>query len=238
VRGRNLRYHAGAQNLAAISGARAERQADERGAFDHGGCMKNAMTVVATLAALATGGWAATAAAQAPKDAEKPAAAAAPAAGAAGGAPMMPKPAPENDVIKTSAGNWSCQGAAKGPDGQEMKFKSSWAVKPILGGHWFGLVYKRAKMGPVPAFEGNATVGYDTAQKKYVFIGWDNTGGWINLSSKDGAAYSGDGGSMGKVIPVKFNFTQGKDKKGEPSDKLFDVAMDFSGASSTESCKK
>jgi hypothetical protein len=192
--------------------------------------MKNSTAAVATLAMV---GWVTAAQAQAPKEADKH-----PAAAAATGAPAMGKPAPENDVIKKSAGNWSCEGTAKGPDGTETKFKSSWAVKPALGGHWFALTYKRSKMGPMAAFEGNATVGYSTAQKKYVFIGFDNMGGWINLSSSDGATYAGDGGQMGKVTPIKFTFTEGKDKKGEPSEKLFDLAMDFGVASSSESCKK
>ena len=193
--------------------------------------MKNSMMVAVVLTTLAQ---VATSHAEAPKEGEKPAGEAA----AGHAAPMVPKPAPENDVIKKSVGSWSCEGVAKGPEGQEMKFKSSWTVKPALGGHWYALVYKRAKMGPMPAFEGNATVGYNLAQKKYVFIGFDNMGGWINLSSSDGATYAGDGGPMNKVTPVKFTFTGGKDKKGEPSDKLFDLAMDFGVATSTESCKK
>jgi hypothetical protein len=190
--------------------------------------MKNAMVVVA---ALALGAGAATAQAQAPKEGEKPAA-------EAHGAPVIPKPPAENDVIKKSAGNWTCEGTAKGPDGQEMKYKSSWNVKPALGGHWFAIVYKRAKMGPLPAFEGNATVGYNVAKKEYTFVGFDSFGGWISLKSSDGAAFSGDGGMMGKVTPVKFTFSEGKDKKGEPSDKLFDVTLDFGGPTSSESCKK
>jgi Protein of unknown function (DUF1579) len=164
--------------------------------------------------------------------------AAAPAAPAAPPAGQVPKPAPENEVIKKSAGNWRCEGSAKGPDGQEAKYKSSWAVKPILGGHWYSIVYKRAKMGPLPAFEGHATVGYNTVEKKYSFVGFDSLGGWINLSSADGAAYAGEGSPMGKKGPVKFVFSPGKDKKGEESDKLFDVMMDFGGAGGSESCKK
>jgi hypothetical protein len=156
----------------------------------------------------------------------------------AGGKVDMPKPPPENDVIKKSAGTWRCTATGKGPDGQEMKYTASWTVKPVLGGHWYAIVYKRSKMGPMPAFEGNAHVGYNTAEKKYSFIGFDNMGGWINLSSPDGAAYSGQGGGMGKVTPVKFTFAPGKDKKGEESDKLFDVTMDFGGAGGTENCKK
>jgi hypothetical protein len=43
---------------------------------------------------------------------------------------------------------------------------------------------------------------------------------------------------MGKVTPVKFTFSAGKDKKGEESDKLFDVTLDFGTFTSTENCKK
>jgi hypothetical protein len=200
--------------------------------------MRNVLAVVTSLA---TAGWVAVAMAQAPAAGDKPAAGKPAEAGAPGpAAAAMPKPvpAPENDVIKKSAGTWTCTGTAKGPDGQEMKFKSSWTVKPTLGGHWYALVYKRAKSGPMPAFEGNAIVGYNTADKSYSFVGFDNMGGWIDLRSTDGAAYSGEGSPMGKKAPVKFTFTPGKDKKGEDSDKLFDVAMDFGGAGSTESCKK
>jgi hypothetical protein len=43
---------------------------------------------------------------------------------------------------------------------------------------------------------------------------------------------------MGHKSPVKFTFTAGKDKKGQDSDKLFDVTLDFGAGGSTESCKK
>jgi Protein of unknown function (DUF1579) len=171
--------------------------------------------------------------ARATQEPAKPAAAAKPAA------PMeVPKPPPENDVIKKSVGTWKCEGTAKGPDGAEMKYKSTWTVKPALGGHWYTIVYKRSKMGPMPAFEGNAFVGYKTVDKKYVFVGFDSLGGWIDLTSTDGGAYAGEGSPAGKRGPVKFTFTPGKDKKGEESDKLFDVTLDFGVGSSQESCKK
>ncbi len=160
------------------------------------------------------------------------------AAGTQAQAPEIPKPAPENDVIKKSVGTWKCTGSGKGPDGAEMKYTSTWTVKPALNGHWYALTYKRAKMGPMPAFEGQAVIGYNVAEKKYVMTGFDNMGGWIDLSSTDGATYSGPNGGMGKVGTTKFSFTPGKDKKGEESDKLFDVTMEFATASSTESCKK
>ena len=196
--------------------------------------MRNQIAAVATLTAAC---WISAANAQP----AKPEAAKPPAEGAAAPekAPMgPPKPAPENDVIKKSVGSWTCEGSGKGPDGQEHKYKSTWTVKPTLGGHWFTVVYKRAKMGPLPPFEGNASVGFNTAEKKYVFVGFDNLGGWINLSSTDGAAYTGQGAPMGKTGPVKFTFNPGKDKKGEESDKAFDAVLDFGVGGSTESCKK
>jgi len=194
--------------------------------------MTSKLAVVATLT---TVWWGAAAHAQEPKAGDKPAE---PAAAGAPAAAAAPKPAAENEVIKKSAGSWRCEGTAKAPDGQEHKYKSTWNVKPSLGGHWYALTYKRAKMGPVPGFEGNATVGFDDADKKYFFVGFDNMGGWINLSSSDGATFAGEGVPMGKKGPVKFSFTPGKDKKGQESDKLFDVTLDFGTTSASESCKK
>lgn len=200
--------------------------------------MKNTIAVVATLT---TACWVSAAHAQPPTAGDKPAAAAKPAGEPAQGSPapgQMAKPAPENDLIKKSNGTWKCQGVGKGPDGQEMKYKSTWTIKPTLAGHWFAVVYKRAKSGPMPAFEGNAIVGYNIADKKYAFVGFDNLGGWVNLSSADGVTFNGDGSPMGRKGPVQFSFTPGKDKDGKPSDKLFDVVLDLGAASSTESCKK
>jgi hypothetical protein len=202
--------------------------------------MRNQMAMMGTFVLLTTFS-AGIAGAQpaAPAKPAEPAAKPAADKAAAPAAPMQPpKPAPENDVIKRSAGTWTCEGTAKGPDGNEMKYKSTWNVKSVLGGHWHSIVYKRAKSGPMPAFEGNATVGYNTAEKKYWFVGVDNMGGWIDLTSTDGAAYAGEGSPMGKKGPVKFTFTPGKDKKGQESEKLFDLAMDFGVATSQESCKK
>jgi hypothetical protein len=170
-----------------------------------------------------------------------PAGAAAPAAAApAAAAPKMeaPKPPAENDMFKKMAGNWRCEATDKMPDGKEMKSKTTWGVKSVLGGQWYSVVYKRAKAGPAPAFEGNATIGYNTADKKYVMIGFDNMGGWINLTSTDGMAYSGEGLPMGKKGPMKISFAKGKDKKGVESDKLMDVTLDLGGMLGTETCKK
>ena len=165
---------------------------------------------------------------------------AAPAAAPAEAPPKMeaPKPPAENDMFKKVAGTWHCDSMSKGPDGKDVKGKTTWAWKNVLGGHWYAIDYKHAKAGPAPAFEGNATIGYNTADKKYVFIGFDNMGGWINLSSTDGMAYAGDGVPMGKKGPMKIAFAKGKDKKGQESDKLMDVSLDLGGMLVTETCKK
>jgi hypothetical protein len=194
--------------------------------------MRNQMAPMAAFALL----FASTAAAQPAKPAEP----AKPAAEKPAAAPTAPpKPAPENDVIKKSVGSWSCEGGVKMGDNPEAKYKSTWTVKSILGGHWYSIAYKRMKMGGLGGFEGDATVGWDAVGKKYWFVGVDNMGGWINLTSTDGAAYSGEGIPGGKKTPVKFVFSAGKDKKGQESDKLFDVTFEFTGmATSHESCKK
>lgn len=155
------------------------------------------------------------------------------------GAMAAPKPAPENDAYKKWVGTFSCEGTGKGPDGKEMKYKTSWGWKSVLGGHWYTIVYKRPKAGPMPAFEGNATIGYDTANKRFLFSGVDNMGGWINLTATDGLAYAGEGVPRGQKGPIKISFVKGKDKKGQESDKMFDVTLDFGGGQVvTESCKK
>jgi hypothetical protein len=200
--------------------------------------MKNTMAMLATLT---TAWWVAGVHALPAQAADKPPADAKPAGEPAAGAPapgQMPKPAPENDVIKKSNGTWKCDGTAKGPDGHEMKYKSTWTIKSALGGHWFAVVYKRSKMGPMPPFEGNAFVGYNAVEKKYSFVGFDNVGGWVNLSSADAVVFNGEGAPMGHKSPVKFTFTPGKDKDGKESAKLFDVLLDFGAASSNETCKK
>ncbi|HEY5091321.1 MAG TPA: DUF1579 family protein [Polyangia bacterium] len=167
-----------------------------------------------------------------------PAAPAAPEAAAAAAPMGPPKPAPENDMFKKVAGTWHCDATGKNPDGKDTKSKTTWTWKSVLGGHWYTVVYKSAKSGPMPAFEGNATMGFNVPEKNYWFVGVDNMGGWINLSSTDGMAYAGEGLPMGKKGPMKITFAKGKDKKGAESDKLMDVTLDFGGMISNQACKK
>ena len=158
-------------------------------------------------------------------------AAAAPAAEPPKGPPKAPA---ENDMFKKVVGTWRCDSMSKGPDGKDMKVKTTWSWKSTLGGQWYAVVYKRTKTGPIPAFEGNGTMGYNGGQKKYVFSGFDSMGGWIDLTSADGMAYAG----KGEEGAVKIAFAKGKDKKGQESDKLMDVTLDLGSRVINETCKK
>jgi len=152
--------------------------------------------------------------------------------------PPPPNPAPQNDVIKPARGSWRCEGVLKAPDGNEMKYRSRWVVKPTLGGHWYSINYRRAKSGPMPGFAGLATVGYNVVDSKYWFVGFDDMGGWINLVSTDGSVFSGESAMGAEREPATFTFVPGTDKKGQESDRLFEVTMDFGQASSKESCRR
>jgi Protein of unknown function (DUF1579) len=196
------------------------------------------MTKTTTLLATALMAVSSIALAQTPKPAPAAAAPAAPEPAAAAAPMGPPKPAPENDMYKKWTGTWSCESNSKSPDGKDMKAKTTWTWKSVLGGHWYSVVYKRAKSGPMSAFEGNASMGFDAADKKYWFVGVDNMGGWINLSGVDGLSYAGEGLPQGKKGPMKISFAKGKDKKGAESDKLVDVTLDLGGMIVTEACKK
>jgi hypothetical protein len=199
--------------------------------------IKRTILVAVALAAISS-----SASAEDKAPAAKPAAAkadAAPKADAAAtaGAPKKmeaPTPPAENDMFKKVAGTWRCDSISTGPDGKDMKVKTTWTWKNALGGQWYTVVYKRTKAGPVPAFEGNATMGYNGADKKYVFVGFDNMGGWINLSSADGMSYAGKGNEGA----IKIAFAKGKDKKGEDNDKMMNVSLDLAGHPISETCKR
>src|SRR6185312_6746663 len=141
----------------------------------------------------------------APAPAAKPAApapaAAAPAAAATGGKPgtapapapaaasapppAAPKPAAELDQLKVFEGSWRCEGKQPaGPFGPEQDYKSTLKGKKDIDNFWIAIEYdqKKSKTHPMP-IKARGFLGYDPAAKKYVSIGADNTGGWINESS-------------------------------------------------------
>jgi hypothetical protein len=127
--------------------------------------------------------------------------------------PMPGKPAAEMDALKAGGLTAKCDGKMTGPDGKEIAYKSGWTGKMVLGGNWMEIDYKRSKVGPIPEFEGHAAMGWDAASKKYLMMGPDSYGGYINLASADGLTYEGTGTMMGQAAPMKFVFA--KDAKGK-----------------------
>lgn len=161
-------------------------------------------------------------------------------------APAMtaPKPGPELDALKPLGGNWACDGKAPaGPMGPAHSYKASFNNKWDLGNFWIWSEYdvKKSKENPM-AFTGKGWMGYDSANKHYVWAGVDNMGGWISLTSSgwegDKLTWEGDGmGPKGKT-KMKFTFTKGK----TPTEVSLEyAAQDDKGAwesPTTETCKK
>jgi len=179
-------------------------------------------------------------AAPAPAPAAKPAAApapaaAAPAAAATGGKPgaapasapaaasapppAAPKPAAELDQLKVFEGSWRCEGKQPaGPFGPEQDYKSTLKGKKDIDNFWIAIEYdqKKSKTHPMP-IKARGFLGYDPAAKKYVSIGADNTGGWINESSTgwegDKLVFAGDGSMGGQKVSFRETYTKKNDKE-------------------------
>jgi hypothetical protein len=155
------------------------------------------------------------------KPAAAPAAAAAtaPAPAATAAAPAAPKPAAELDQLKVFEGSWRCEGKQPaGPFGPEQAYKSSFKGKKDIDNFWIAIQYdqRKSKAHPLP-IKARGFVGYDAAAKKYVSIGADNTGGWINESSPgwegDKLVFSGDGSMGGQKVSFRETYTKKGDKE-------------------------
>jgi hypothetical protein len=161
-------------------------------------------------------------AAAAAKPAPAPAAtAAAPAAPApvAAAAPTAPKPATELDQLKLFEGNWRCEGKQPaGPFGPEHDYKSSFKAKKDIDNFWIAIEYdqKKSKAHPMP-IKARGFLGYDPAARKYVSVGADNTGGWINESSPgweaDKLVFTGDGSMGGQKVSFRETYTKKNEKE-------------------------
>jgi hypothetical protein len=179
---------------------------------------------------------------KAPAKAEaKPAAGAKPEAAA----PMKmeaPKPYAELDALKPLAGMWSCDGKApEGPMGPAHAYKATVNHKWDLANFWIWQEYKTMKSKENPmAFSAKGWMGWDNANKHYVWAGVDDMGGWISLTSTgwtgDKMEFSGDAmGMMGKM-KAKFTLTKGK----TPNELMMETSMETpkGPATWTETCKK
>jgi hypothetical protein len=163
--------------------------------------------------------------AQAPQPGSPPAKpttpAAAPAAGAAAAQPpAMPQgPASELDAMKHLVGKWTCDDmSAMGlaPGTAPVKVKTEYEFKPALDKNWYWGSFTEKKQKDFPGFHGEAYAGYDAVQKKYIFLGFDNLGGWVNLSTTSGGdtlAWTGEGHLGPQSVPIKYTWTKKSDKE-------------------------
>jgi hypothetical protein len=155
-----------------------------------------------------------------------------------------PKPGPELDALKPLTGMWTCDGKAPAsPMGPAHGFTSTINSKWELGNFWLETDYsvKKSKENPM-AFNARAWMGYDPTAKHYVFLGVDDKGGGISLTSSgwegDKLEWTGDGtGPMGKM-KTKFTFIKGK----TPSEYTMEFTMQNPKGEwmppSSETCKK
>jgi Protein of unknown function (DUF1579) len=160
-------------------------------------------------------------------------------------APKMeaPKPGPELDALKPVAGMWNCDGkTSDGPMGPGHAYKATVNQKWDLGNFWIWQEYKvmKSKENPM-AFNAKGWMGWDAANKHYVWAGVDDMGGWISLTSTgwtgDNFEFAGDAmGPMGKM-KAKFTLTKGKTPN-EMSMATTMTAADGKAMSWSETCKK
>jgi hypothetical protein len=173
--------------------------------------------------------------------AQKPAAAPA----AAPAKMEAPKPYAELEQLKpVFSGNWACEGkipeTPMGP-AHDIKAKVSW--KWELDGFWASgsREIMKSKDEPMP-FKSNVTTGWDKAQSKFVFVGVDNFGGWINLTSTgwagDKMTFEGDGMGMKGKTKIKLTFMKGKTPNEMTAEFQRADEKGAFGPAMTESCKK
>ena len=124
------------------------------------------------------------------------------------------KPGPELEQLKWFEGTWSCQGnAPASPFGPAHKSQSMLEAKFGLGGYWLLGTVKEMKAADNPQpLEGHLQMGYDTANKRFVFNWVDNFGSFASETSPgwqgDTMAWSGDQNVMGQKMNVKDTFAK------------------------------
>jgi Protein of unknown function (DUF1579) len=85
----------------------------------------------------------------------------------------VPKPGPEQDVLKKEAGVWDASVESMMPDGKKDVSKGV-ETNVMLGGLWLVTDFK-GKYAGAP-FEGHGIIGYDANKKKYI-------GSWVDSMS-------------------------------------------------------
>ena len=117
------------------------------------------------------------------------------------------------DDLKALAGNWSCDGMARGPQGTAQSYKARFTNKWDLNGSWLSVRYDQAA-SKLPALGGGGYLGWDANAKRYLYLGVDSTGGWTTLSvpgwNGNSLTLVGHRVNGETKVPVRYTFTKGK----------------------------
>ncbi len=121
-------------------------------------------------------------------------------------------PPDENKALRFFLKSWRCDDVTRlAPDSPEIKIKTDYRMKEILGGFWFTLSFEQRKQSNFPGFMGEGTFGWDAGRKKYVFVGFDNAGGSLELTATaagDKVEWTGDIHVPGANALAKYTWTK------------------------------
>jgi Protein of unknown function (DUF1579) len=146
--------------------------------------------------------------AQDSKKSQEAKAPAAPAASKEPAMPPMPKPGPEQAILKRGEGVWEARVEMRmGPPGTPPEVSTGVETNTLVGGLWLITDYKGSMAGT--PFQGHGTMGYDAALKKYVGIWVDSMSTSLSRSEGDFDPKSNTLTMVGQTIgedgkPMKF----------------------------------
>jgi hypothetical protein len=96
--------------------------------------------------------------------------------------------------------------------GGEQTGKSTMTIKKDLSGYWMVGQWKMDKTKTMPEMKGNIYWGYNTADKQFVELGIDSTGGFMNGTSNGPQnntwVWTEEGVMMGKKAKTRTTVTQ------------------------------
>src|SRR6266545_1021032 len=130
---------------------------------------------------------------------------------------QAPQPAPEAAAaIKAFGHGWTCTETVKDDQGKDVPITSEWTLKPDASGFWVTGTYEQKPSKEYPGFLAALTYGWDSGVKKYVFQGFDNSGGRLMMtadaSDAGTLAWSGEGHLGGQALPARYTWTVKGDK--------------------------
>jgi hypothetical protein len=146
--------------------------------------------------------------------------------------PPMPKPGPEQEVLKREVGTWDATVEMLGPGGTATSKSTGTETNTLLGGLWLITDFKGDMMGQ--PFLGHGTAGYDPDKKKYVGSWVDSMATNLQLgeSTWDPATQTMSGTMEGKDETGKMTTYRSVTEYKDPDTRVF--TMYAPGASGKE----